>query len=229
MANTKLTKGQVRTAIRQAIDDPSSQRWSDTNLDVLTTIVQDTMFQSILDTFPWATSQTDTPTPAAGGIIDTTSLGALLSQRFYRVQQLSDVATGNVYQPKLFVENVPQTQTYFMSGENIVLSDASITQKKLAYGFLPIRYTDLATDNTALPAGYPEGHEAALIYLTAAWAMTKGDAESMAQIARIADLSIDALLMHVARRSPTGGLARVATVKAALVRNILTSAQAPAS
>lgn len=211
-----LTKLQVRTAIQQAIDDPQAKRWTAANLDMLTTLVEDTMFETILDSFEYLTSQSDLVTPSSGVI----ALSSL-TKRFYRVQEVIKVSDGSRIQPRLLPERVPQP-SYFMAGETLTL-DPSITgtnSVSVRYSFIPLRFNDLASDSTALP-DYPDGHEAALIYNTAAWAITKGDAESMAQIGRLADLATTALLSHVARRYPIGADARVAQVKATLMTNLI--------
>src|SRR5258708_25627496 len=52
-----LTKAQVRTAVRQMIDDPSAKRWSDPNLDQLIELVLDDLYGEILDMAPYINSQ----------------------------------------------------------------------------------------------------------------------------------------------------------------------------
>jgi len=42
-----LTKAATRTAIRQAIDDPSAKRWTDANLDQLIELVLDDLYSDI--------------------------------------------------------------------------------------------------------------------------------------------------------------------------------------
>lgn len=214
-----LTKSQTRTSIRQAIDDPQSKRWSDANIDILTTLVQDTMFQAVLDSFDYFTSApAEAVTPAADG----SYLLSGTSKRFYRMQRVVRASDSVELQPKLLPESVPQP-AYDIRGNTLyttpVVTGASSLQ--LTYSYLPLRFTDLANDATMLPAEYPEGHEAALVYLTASWAMTKGDAESMNQIARIADTAVDAMLSHIARRYPIAPNSRVQAVKAAILRQPL--------
>jgi hypothetical protein len=218
-----LTKAQVRSAVAQAIDDPGNKRWSQTNLDVLISMAQDTMFQTINDTFDFFLSNGEALATDANGIIALSSL----AKRFYRMQQVKVVSSGLELQPKLFSESVPQA-SYYLLGNNVVTDPVVVSSSlRLTYSYLPVKFFDLATDTTVL-ADFPEGHEAALIYYSAAWAMTKGDAENMAQIARIADSSIEALLSHIARRYPIGTNARVQQVKMALMRNPLLGVAAQA-
>lgn len=212
-----LTKAQTRTAVAQAIDDPDNKRWSAANLDILITLVCDTMFEAVLDSFEWLTSQSDTVTPSAGAI----ALSGL-TKRFYRVQDLIKVSDTSHPHGRLFTESIPQP-SYYMLGANIV-TDPAITGSSSAtviYSYLPTRFNDLASDGTALPAEYPDGHESALVYLTAAWALAKGDAESIQQTALIADQALESMLTHIARRYPVGANARVQQVKASLMRNFL--------
>jgi hypothetical protein len=213
-----LTKAQVRTAVRQAIDDPDATLWSDGNLDILITLVEDTMFQAILDTWPFALSLAESKTTSAAGAIDT-SLGVTLTNRFYRVQKVVRDSDGVELQPRLFTEAVPQSTTYYMLG-NLIITPVLAGAVTTTYSFLPLKFSELALETTALP-NYPDGHEAALIYLAAAWALAKGDRESIQQIARIADQAVEALLTHIARRYPVAVQPRVTAVKAQIMRNAL--------
>lgn len=213
-----LNKGQVRTAVRQAFDDANSKRWSDANLDVLIGMIGDMMWSSILDTFEFTTNQQDTVTPSGAGAVDITTL----TKRFYRVQAVTKASDSSDVQAKLFKERVPQ-QSYYMLGNNIV-TDPAITgasSLKVDYSFLPTRFDAIATDGTTLPTEYPEGHELSLVYLAASAAIIKGDAENMAQIARLADTAVEQLLFHVARRYPIGAIQRIQQVKNAIMRNPL--------
>lgn len=220
-----MTKGQIRSAVSQAIDDPTNKKWSQTNIDLLIQMVMDTMFETILDTYEYLTSQTDTTSTSAGGVI---ALSAL-TKRFYRIQRVLKVSGTLELQPKLFAEQVPQA-TYYIAGGNINTDPAQVsTSHNITYSYLPTSFTALATDATLLPVEYPEGHESALIYVTAAWAMTKGDEESMAQIGRIADSALESLLTHVARLYPIGANARNAAIKNTLLRNPLVGGMAAPS
>lgn len=214
-----FTKDQIRSAVRQAIDDPTSSRWSDSNLDILITMVEDTIFQAVLDTFPWFQSTGETVTTGGGGSVN---LDTTLTKRWYRVQKVIKVSDSSELQPKLFNESLPQA-TYFMQGpflntSPLIVGANSIT---VTYAYLPSRFTDLATGATAL-TDFPEGHEAALVYLSAAWAMSKGDAESIAQVGRIADQAVEALLVHIARRYPISAMSGVPLAKQAIMRNYIT-------
>jgi hypothetical protein len=217
-----LTKGQVRTAVRQAFDDASSKRWSDANLDVLIGGMGDMLWSAILDTFEFTTNQQDTVTPAAGGKVDVSSSAGVLSKRFYRLQAVTKASDSSDVQPKLYKEKVPQN-SYYMLGQNIVTEPAITGANSLIldYSYLPTRFDQIANDGTILNTEYPEGHELALIYLSASAAIIKGDAENMAQIARLADTAVEALLVHIARRYPIGAIQRIQQVKNSIMRNPL--------
>ena len=212
-----LTKIQTRVAVAEAIDDAAYARWSAANLDLLITLVQDSLWQQILDTAPYFLSVLENETTSASGVIDITT--GLTSKRFYRVQDVLKNADSTVYTPVMYGEATPTSQYYYILGDEIVTSDNS-TSTDVVYAYLPTKFDDLASDATVLDE-WPLGHEAALIYMSAAWALTKGDAESMAQVGRIADTAVDAMLRHVARRYPVPVAPRQPAVISQTVRNPL--------
>ena len=208
-----FTKGQIRAAVQQAIDDPNAKRWTNASLDSLITMVEDTMFQTILDTFEGLLSQSDT-SAAAAGVIALSSL----TKRLFRIQK---VTSGGVeLQPRLFTEQVPQA-SYYLLGANLI-TDPSVGSANVTttYSYLPASFQSLANDATVLP-DYPEGHEAALVYLSSAWALAKGDAEDMTQAAKIADNAVESMLLSIARRYPVGVSNKVAEIKSKIMRNTL--------
>jgi hypothetical protein len=220
-----MTKGQIRTAVSQAIDDPTNKKWSQTNIDLLIQMVMDTMFETILDTYEYLTSQIDTQSTASDGSL---ALSAL-TKRFYRMQKFSLVSSGAELQPRLPFEQVPQSTYAIIGGKVQTVPIQNAISMNIQYSYLPTSFTALATDATQLPVEYPEGHESALVYVTAAWAMTKGDEESMAQIGRIADSALESLLTHIARLYPIGANARNAAIKNTLLRNPLVGGMAAAN
>lgn len=219
-----LTKAQVRTAVAQAIDDPSNARWSAANLDILVSLAQDALWQQILDTYPQYRSVTEAETTSGSGVI---ALSALtVPGRPYRVLKLTRNSDGAEFQPIRPNEAVPQT-AFYIEGENIVTVPAQPTvAMTVTYASFPTKFNDLATDGTALD-GWPEGHEGALIYTAAAMALTKGDAENMQQIARLADMQTEAMLDHIARRYNVAVLRRAPSVKFSTVRNPLLGTSGP--
>jgi len=215
-----LTKAQVRTAVQQVIDDAGATRWAAANLDILIGLVQDTLWQQVLDTYPWFLSVEEAETPSAGGIIDITT-ALTVPGRMYRIQAVKLAASPYTeYQPQLYTDSMPQTNTYWILGDEIQVKPAAATALTVTYSFLPTKFDGLATDATVLDQ-WPEGHEAALIYSAGAWAMSKGDAEQIAQIGRIADHAVEAMLDHCARRYPVAVERRNRTVKGQTVSNPL--------
>lgn len=215
-----LTKAQVRTAVMQAIDDPNNKRWSSANLDILIGMVGDMLWSSVLDSYEYATSYDQTVTPAAGGLIDTTGL----TKRFYRAQKVLRVSDSKYAQARRPEEAVPQL-SYYQSGINIV-TDPAVTGASsvtLTYGYLPTNFNALSADGTSLPTEFPEGHELALVYLSAAAALIKGGAEDMGQVGRLADAAVDAFLAHISRRAPTSTQQRAAYVKNMIMSHPLVS------
>lgn len=216
-----LTRGQVRTAIQQAIDDSGAVLWSQANLDRLTEMAEDTMFEAVLDTWPWFLSTSQSVAPNTSGQV---ALSTGLTSRFYRVLRTSRDSDGRELAPRLYTEALPQP-AYYVLGDNlttdpVIASPSTIT---VVYSFLPAKYTGLVDDNTALP-NYPEGHEAALVYLTASWAMTKGDREDATQLTQVANQAVEALLRHIANRYPGGSPATITQVLERIMRNPIAAA-----
>jgi len=215
-----LTKAQYRTAIREAIDDPNGKRWNNTNLDQLTEFVHDDLWGEILDMAPYIVSQyQQIPLPLhAPGFIDlrTTDFGGDLTQRFYRLQQL--IADGRQYFAKdprdyLMVASqltndvttiqastgVEQRFSFQFLGNQVWLHPLGnvTTFVEIRYNFKPVAYTSL-TDG--FQVSMPEGSHKALIYLTAADAMAKGNAEDAQQIKMIGLEAKQRLLDSVRRQ-----------------------------
>lgn len=212
-----LTKGQVRTAVKQAIDDPTNKRWSDANLDILIGMVQDTIYQAVLDTFEWYNFGTATgTTSAAGALVNMNSIFGSRPHRLLKVMRTSDLFE---LQPKLRNERVPQL-AYDWSGDTLYtdppLNAVNLT---LQASFLPDPFYGLATDATTIQ--FFPNHEASLIYVSASWALVKGGAESLAQVGRIADVAVDALLTHFSRLWPVATTQRLQSVKSAIMRQSL--------
>lgn len=213
-----LTRVQVRTAFREAINDADGDAWGDTAADQLLSLVCDQLFAVLLTNWPWLTSVAEAEVPVASAI----ALSGLTSARFFAVQRV--VSGSTEYKPKILGEAY-SAPGYYILGGNIVTETpgVGVTSTTITYSYLPTRVNALASDATAL-ADYPEGHEAALIYLAAAWALTRGDQESMAQIVRLADSAVDALLTHIARRYPTPVQPSLTAIKAQIMTTVLAGA-----
>ena len=218
-----MTQDQVRTAVQQAFDDAGANRWSAANLDLVITLAQDTLWQQVLDTYPYYLSASEAETSDGSGII---AISALTTPgRMYRIQRILLNSDSSEIFPVLPYMAVPTSQTYYILGGNIVSTEAGVAHDVI-YAGLPTKFNALATGATVLDS-WPEGHEAALIYASAAWAISKGDAESMQQIARLADHAVEAMLDHIARRYPVAVERRGPAVKFSTIRNPILGVSGP--
>jgi hypothetical protein len=218
-----LTKAQYRTAIREAIDDPNGKRWSDNSLDQLTEFVLDDLWGEILDMAPYINSQYQQiglPLHSPGYIdLRTTDVGGDLTQRMYRVQQV--IADGRHYfakDPRDFLmvassqtndvttirasTGVEQRFSFQFLGNQMWLHPLGnvTTFVELRYNFKPVGFTSLTN---GFQVDLPEGSHKALVYLTAADALAKGNAEDATQVRSIG-LEAKARMMDSIRRQYHG-------------------------
>jgi hypothetical protein len=215
-----LTKAQVRTAVRQMIDDPSAKRWSDANLDQQIELVLDDLYGDILDGAPYINSmyqQIGLPLTPPGYIdLRLSNYGGALTQRFYRLQQC--IADGRHYfckDPRDYLM-VASAQT----GDVSTIQASTGVEQRFSFQFLgnqlwlhplgnvttfvELRYNYKPTAFTQLTNGYqvdmPEGSYKALIHLAAATALPKGNAEDAAQLKSIGDEAMQKLLNSIRRQ-----------------------------
>lgn len=201
-----LTKAAARSAIREAIDDPSGERWADAALDTLTSRVLDALWSDLLEVAPWLTSQLQTFTASqviAPGYLDLrlTTNGGQLAQRFYRVQRL--IRDSHEY------ESLQELQTKYRV---VVEADEEVTAPRFAYQVqgnqlwihplavdsgVELRYAFLPVPYTALTEGYEvpwaEGYDDAYIFETAARCFLKGDTEDPRAYKALASESLERL------------------------------------
>lgn len=215
-----LTKAQVRSAVRQMIDDPSAKRWSDANLDQSITFVLDDLWGDLLDCAPYINSQyQQIPLPLhPPGFIDLrlTDFGGDLINRFYRLQQC--IADGRHYfckDPRDYLmvasantgdvttiqasTGVEQRFSFQFLGEQLWLHPLGnvTTFVELRYNFKPIEFTKM-TDG--LPIALPEGNDNCLIMLSAAQALTKGNAEEAQQFFQMGSQAKDKMINSIRRQ-----------------------------
>jgi len=215
-----LTKAQYRTAIREAIDDPNAKRWSDNNLDQLTELVCDDLYSDMLDMAPYINSQyqqINLPLRAPGYIdLRTTAFGGDLAQRLYRIQQV--IADGRQYfakDPRDFLmvassftgdvttirasTGVEQRFSFQFLGNQMWLHPLGnvTTFVELRYNFRPVPFTSLTE---GFQVDMPEGSHKALIYLTAADALSKGNAEDSQQVRMIGEMAKAKMLDSIRRQ-----------------------------
>ncbi|SRR6266571_8931684 len=215
-----LTKAQVRSQIRQMIDDPAAKRWSDGNLDQLIELVFDDLYGEILDMAPYLNSQYQQiglPLRAPGYIdLRQTNFGGDLTQRFYRLQQL--VADGRQYfgkDPRDFLmvassltndvstirasTGVEQRFSYQFLGNQLWLHPLGnvTTFVEIRYNFKPTQFT-LLTNGSQVDM--PEGSYRAIVNLAAAEALPKGNAEEAQQFRQMGEDAKEKLMYSIRRQ-----------------------------
>lgn len=201
-----LTKAQARTAIRDALDDAEGARWSDTELDTLTSRTLDALWSDLLEISPWLTSQLHTFTAnqlVAPGYLDLrlTTNGGQLTQRFFRVQRL--IRDSHEYESlqelqvkyRVVVEGDEEITAprfaYEVQGNQLWIHPLALdTGVELRYAYLPTSYTAI-TDGSEVP--WAEGYDDAYIFETAARALVKGDAEDPRAYKQLAQESMERL------------------------------------
>lgn len=200
-----LTKDQFRAALANLIDDPNNLWYSSTNLDTIITLTIDEKWGELLNFSPFyrSTLETITGTPklTAAGAIDLSQL----SNRFYRIQSL--VRDGRTFE-ELNPKNLQMTAGavvvgpdyhYTFFGDFIYMFPISASQSlELRYSSLPAAYSSLGASD---PIVWPDGHEAALLYETAARATAKGDREDNSRFVQLAAHTWGNLLTRVKRRN----------------------------
>jgi hypothetical protein len=212
-----LTKAQIRTAVRQYIDDPDATRWSNANLDVLIQVVYDGLFGDILQASAYWNSQYDqitAPLHAPGYIDLRKTTDGDLSKRLFKLQQV--LADGRQYyakDPRDFLLSSPtgvggvssvlatveHEFTYELIGNQLWLHPlGSVTAfAELRYSYRPALFTALA-DGDAVE--FPEGAEHVLILLCAAHALIKGGAEDAGQMLMLAEQARQRMFDTIVRR-----------------------------
>jgi len=213
-----LTKAQVRTAVRQMIDDPNSKRWSDPALDQLIELVLDDIYGDILDVAPYFNSQyQQIPTLHAPGYIDLrqTIYGGDLTQRLYRVQQvianqrmyvlkdprdyllIAQQTTGNISDVS-DVQGVAQQYSMEFLGNQLWLHPLSTTTSaEIRYNYKPTAFTSLTNGSIV---DMPEGSYRGLINLSAAEALPKGNAEEAQQFREMGNDAMTKCLNSIRRQ-----------------------------
>lgn len=215
-----LTKAQVRSQVRQLIDDPNGKRWNDPSLDALIEGIHDDLYGDILDTAPYFNSQyqqISLPLHAPGYVDLRQSLyGGDLTQRFYRLQQC--IADGRHYYGK-------DPRDYLMTassntGDVSTIRADSGVETRFTFQFLgnqlwmhplgnlttfvELRYNYKPTAFTSLTNGYivdmPEGSYRALVNLSVAEALPKGNAEDAAQFRESGEEARQKMLNSIRRQ-----------------------------
>ena len=215
-----LTKSQVRSQVRQLCDDPNGKRWVDAALDNLIEGIHDDLYSDMLDVAGYFNSQYQQITIPlhAPGYIDLrqTIYGGDLTQRFYRLQQCmtggrhyfakdprdylltAASASGDVSTIK-DTSGIAQQFTFQFLGNQLWLHPLGGTS-----GFVELRYSYKPQAFSTLTNGYivdmPEGSYRALINLSAAEALQKGNAEDAANFRIMGEDARQKLLNSIRRQ-----------------------------
>lgn len=194
------TKAQIRTAVRQLLDDPIAALWHDAVLDDLIGQTYDELWGRILNNAPYYLTQLDTiSTFTAPGYI---SLDTDLSQRFHRLQSLvRGERTYNLADPRtiLVSENAvisgPQYSYAFYGNQLWMFPLETTGAVELRYSYKPAAFTGL-TESTNIT--WPDGHESALIFEAAGRALFKGGDPT--GLLKMAERAMDELITVVKKR-----------------------------
>lgn len=206
--------------MRNDLDDPSAKLWTDASLDMKIQLSLDDLYGDILDTAPYIVSmyqQIGLPLRTPGYILlDLSTNGGDLTQRFYRLQQL--IADGRQYfakDPRDFLmtassqtndittikanQGVEQRFSYQFLGNQLWLHPLGQVTT-----FVEIRYNYKPTPFTSLTSGYviplPEGSEHYAVQFCAAMAMMKGNREDATQLLVSANMAKDRMINSIRRQ-----------------------------
>lgn len=183
-----MLKSEVRSLIRDLIDDPDGERWGDANLDMLTEMNYNRLWSEVLKIRSSFLVQTDKVAAAnitSPGKLDmsTVSEGGELSQSIYQVIKVQRDGQGYNRTSENFVIMdevtgvVTRAPDYsWLQREEFLWMfplDTS-TDVHITYSYYPTDYTDLL-DTAIVP--WVNRHEDALVWATASQAMAKGGAE----------------------------------------------------
>ncbi len=186
-----ILKSELRTIIREMLDDPQKQLWSDSSLDLLTEQSQDALWSKLHDYFPYFTSQTDTLSAISPGYVDTRLVGVATGQLTGRIHKLQTVTVGSVSANALTYEAADGRDVVLQGGKVIYAPnyryvfygyqlwlfplDTTPNNIEIKYSYKPIpTYRNLA-DSSTVP--WPDGHEAVLWLRVVARAIARGGRE----------------------------------------------------
>lgn len=212
-----LTKAQVRSAIRALMPDQLKQQWSDSSLDVITSLTIDELWSEILIHAPWFLSNRETILAAnignPGGYVSMTVANGV-TQRFFKMQKVVRGSQqfgfvdpqDNLLTAGNTVETVSTPFSYYIKGYTLYMNPIDYTTDvDIMYSYLPVAFTTLAETDTMVNNKWPDGLEGAIIYEVVARVQT--DTQRMANYHAIALSSFDRVLNRVKREG--GGAARM--------------------
>lgn len=214
-----LTKLQIRTAVREYLDDTGAKTWSDSALDVVIQMTSDGLWGDILDMAPyWNTKYEQLASPYhVPGYLDlrNTTDGGDLAFRLYRIQKL--IADGREYFAKdsrdylltaaantglsTITAPIEQAFTYELLGDQLWMHPLGTTA---APGFIELRYSYRPSAFTALangdPVPFPDGCEHCLVLQAAAHGLLRGDQENPDTVMKFAEIERNRLFATIRRK-----------------------------
>jgi hypothetical protein len=184
-----VSRAELVTLTREAMDAVGSDRWSDSLIKSVLNVVYDDEWSNLLNASQYYTYGMRTVTTDANGVVAFTSLnnGAGDSQQnFYRILSVSD---GNVLYGQTRFQDVPLATTtnylptyprlYYIVGEQVqILPVASGTTLYVAVNYKPTALSDLGSDASTI--NFPLGGEWIIANEAGARLLNKGGAESVA-------------------------------------------------
>lgn len=212
-----IIKSDLRSLVRNLIDDPQKKLWDDVTLDLLTEATMDELWARLFDYFPFLNSQTDTLTPTSPGFIDLRQTGVgtgQLTNRFHRLQSCvvgssgANAITYSLADPRDVVLQGGKTiyapnyrYVFYYPQLWLFPLDTTPSSVELKYSYKPTpAYRAIADANTI---GWPDGHESALWWEVAARAISKGAREDPTTFRSFAKDGWDAMLSSI--RNPQIG------------------------
>lgn len=192
--------------IRNLIDDPDEEHWSNVALGLLITVTADKLWSRILAVSRGMLKTTEVITSTgitSPGFIDLRETGPL-TNRFFRLEDVvrNDIAYEEVEEADInweAAEPEGPERSYIVRGRDLYLFPLSETDSvEITYSYRPPVFNSLAGDEEYL---WPDGHELTLCHAVATHGMSKGNREEIATQRELAREGMDLLLAEVSRNS----------------------------
>src|SRR4051812_16359731 len=201
----QLNKVQVRTLVRNLIDDTGSKLWDGPSLDLLIEGTLDELYTDLLESFPYLRWTEAVNTPTSPGSIDLWDDSA--NSNFTRLYKILKVyRDGLQYSPispsEVSYSNgiayAAQPQTWTLLGNSLWLFPLAMTSVTVQYSSLPEPFTSIAQgpdpddelDDELLFIDWPDGHHMAFVYEVASRAMEKGDREESSRLGKRGEVAM---------------------------------------
>lgn len=199
----QLNKNQVRSLIRNLMDDNGAKLWNSDTLDLLIEGTLDELWTDLMEQFPYIRWTEIVATATSPGYVDLSSANASFL-RFYKIlkvyrdgAQYSPASPSEIsYSNGVVISAPPQTWTLF--GDALWLFPLATSSVTVQYNSFPEPFTSLAAgpdpddgvDDDLLVVPWPDGHHLAYIYDVASRAMEKGDREESSRLGKRAEVAM---------------------------------------